>query len=257
MKLKTAAQALKRFAAIQTNVVIAVVAFLSNNNSANALCGKVDAGAIYAHIDVLNFGHTDHVCDMGGIKADSAILLVDGYGFALKPNIILAGNNDSYLFVESIGLGHCTPITCITKDLVVTPSVGVQFTQFKTEFEHTRNGIFDVHESFSSISPYVALEVCYTFCTNWRICGMVQYAWSRTHTTIKGTLNNPFIAPIPIDFKDRSKSNTEGPSYSAMLEYDVTKKWSVNIGATYNISLSHEKHGLRGYGVKLGTAYWF
>jgi hypothetical protein len=42
-----------------------------------------------------------------------------------------------------------------------------------------------------------------------------------------------------------------------MLETDINDCWSVNIGGAYNISLSHEKHGLRAYGGRLALAYWF
>ncbi len=72
---------------------------------------------------------------------------------------------------------------------------------------------------------------------------MYQYVWSRTITRIKG-------------FKD-TKSSPKGSNYSVMIESDINEKWSVNLGAAYNTSLTKEKHGLRGYGVRWGFAYWF
>lgn len=240
-----------------TFVITLLICLFSGKSSIEAICGRADVGAVYAHIDILQSEHTVHRMDVGGVKADATIVLFEGLGFALKPNVILTGSDNGNLFIEGIGFAHVTPLwNC----LYLTPSVGVQFTQLKTHFDNEELGLEHIHEHFHSISPYLALEISYTFCERWRICGMYQYSWSRTHTTIKWPkefLQSPIAMMFPDTFQKRSSSNTQGPSYSAMIEYDITKKWSVNLGAAYNKSLSREKHGLRGYGIKLGTAYWF
>ena len=127
------------------------------------------------------------------------------------------------------------------------PLTGVNWGWLKTklEIENPFNPLanIDLTEKFRSISPYVAFEASYTFCPGWRVVGNIQYAWSRTHTTIE-----PFI---------KDTSHSEGFSYSGMIEYDLNPCWSVNLGALYNQSLTKEKHGLRGWGCKLGLAYWF
>jgi hypothetical protein len=40
------------------------------------ICGKVDAGPTYVHIDVLESGHTIKRLEMGGVKADSSIVVL-------------------------------------------------------------------------------------------------------------------------------------------------------------------------------------
>ena len=100
-----------------------------------------------------------------------------------------------------------------------------------------------VEERFRSCSPYLALELSYTFRPFCRLVLNYQYAWSRTHTTISRIVNE--------------KSHSEGFSYSGMLEHDLNNNWSVSVGGAYNVSLTKEKHGLRAYGCKVGVAYWF
>jgi outer membrane scaffolding protein for murein synthesis (MipA/OmpV family) len=98
-------------------------------------------------------------------------------------------------------------------------------------------------EKFRSISPYLSIEGSYTFTKGWRVVGTIQYSYSRTHTIVK---------PLVDD-----KSHSEGFSYSAMIEHDLTQQWSVNLGGAYNLSLTKEKHGMRIWGFKLGIARWF
>lgn len=204
-------------------------------------CGKIDLAPAYVHIDVLESGKTIHRMNMAALKGDISYLPFAGYGIVIKPTFLCA-TGDGKLASGGVGLGHCTPITdCLT----LTPHAGVLWTYIQTHIDiHTPFfTIPHVRETFRSTSGYLALEITYKIAQGWRISGMFQYVWSRTYTKIKD------LVPL-------QKDHAMGPNYALMLEYDITDKWSVNIGGAYNISLSKEKHGLRGAGVKVGVAYW-
>lgn len=215
---------------------VALFAFIQHKLHAD-VCGKVDIGAVYAHVDVLESGHTVKSIDMGGIKLDGNIVVWKGV--CLKPSFLYA-DHQGQLLSGAIGVGHYTPLN---EKFSLTPSVGCLWTQLKTHIDFAEYGLFNLKERFRSVSPYLALEAAYCFGQGWRLCGMYQYAWSHTHTK---------IASFPKD-----KSDAQGPNYSLMIEKDLNENWSVSLGGAYNISLSKERHGLRGYGLRLATAYWF
>lgn len=208
-----------------------------------AMCrGKIDVGPAYVHVDVLKSGKTDHRMDMPAFKAEV------NYRFwkclVIRPAFLYGRSScRDEAITGGVGLGAFIPCN---KQLAFMPVVGINMGYLRTcyDLEHP---LFPhpvrVEEKFHSSTPYVALEVSWTFYPAWRLVANYQYSWSRTRTTIK-----PFV-------KDRSHS--EGSCYSAMIEHDVNKNWSVNFGGLYNESLTKEKHGLRYYGFKLGVAYWF
>lgn len=209
-------------------------------------CGRWDIGPAYARIDVLESGHTVKTVNMGAIRTDATIIPSKEWGFCIKPCFLYGKGHHGELITGGAAVGFCCPFRdCF----YFTPLVGCTLTQFKTKIDvpvpvmDMIVTLEDVKERFRSVSPYIGLEITYSFWDCWRICGMYQYAWSRTHTTLKHLL--------------KSKSKACGPNYSLMIERDINKNWSVNIGAAYNISLTKEKHGLRGMGVKLGVAYWW
>lgn len=216
---------------------------------ANGCGGKVDVGPIFAHIDVLQSGHTIKKLDMAGAKANATIMLKEGRGFCVKPDIIYASGHGE-LISGSFGFGHVTPIT---KQLCITPSFGVTLTNLRTSVNVPIPPLpKDVHfkQRFRSVGPYIAIEATYKICEGLRVAGNIIYSWSHTHTRSWGH-------PGGTNVVQKSKGNSAGPTYSAMIEKDLTDKFSVNIGAMYNTSLDSKKHGLRGYGFKLGAAYWY
>lgn len=207
--------------------------------SLEARCGgKIDIGAAYVHLDILEHHKTVQTLNLPGVKADATIMIKDG--FCLKPSILYASGKGS-LVTGGVGLGHCFPL--FNNRLTLTPYGGCNFTSIHTTIDLPMFGLKHLKERFRSVSPYIALEAAYNITDRWRICGYVQYAWSRTHTIIKRVAND--------------KSNSKGPNYAAMIEYDLTKKWSIHVGAAYNITLTREKHGIRGAGCKVGVARWF
>ncbi len=199
--------------------------------------GKVDIAPAFVHLDVLNFGKTVKTMDIPALKIDSNYLIYKG--LCIKPGF-LYGSNRGSLLTAGMGLGFFIPINA----WCVTPSIGVNYTQLKTKIPLVLTEVkFLAQEKFRSWSPYIAMEIFYKVIKGLRIGVQVQYAWSRSHVTIKNIGSD--------------KSNAKGPSYAMLLERDFCEHWSLNLGVAYNISLTREKHGLRGYGMKLGVARWF
>lgn len=213
------------------------------HQSAEAQCsGKVDIGPAYVHIDLLESGHTVKRLDMAAVKADATIVPLKNYfpGLCLKPTI-LYGSGHGDLFTTGIGIGHFIPVN---DKLCLTPSIGYTYTDLRARINLRNFGLLNLKEKFRSNGIYLCLEANYKFWECWRISGQIQYVWSHTHTT---------ISQLP----GKQRSNAKGFNYAALLERDLNQCWSVNLGFAYNESLTHERHGLRGYGTKVGIAYWF
>lgn len=226
-----------------SSVLLILTALISLSHSLFAdTCGKIDIGPAIIHIDVLESNKTIKKVNMLGVKADGSYLIWKGV--CLKGGALYGRQGHSETASGNIGIGHYTPI-CPTFSF--TPSIGCTFTQFHTHLPHP---FFPatLKERFRSISPYLALEATYTIVPGWRISAFYQYAFSRTYTRISSTL-------LPKSLT--TKSNPKGPNYSFLLEHDLNEHWSINLGGSYNISLTKEKHGIRAYGGRLAIAYWF
>lgn len=217
---------------------------------ANGCGAKWDMAPVFVHVDVLHEGHTIKKLDMGGFKTNGTIMIKEGWGFCIKPDILYAQGHGE-LISGSIGIGHVTPIT---NKLCITPTVGESMTNLRTSYtDHSLApfGISRVHlkERFRSTAPFIALEATYKICEGLRIGGSFMYSWSRCHTRLE---NNS------LELVKKIKSHSAGPTWSALIEKDLNECWSVNAGASYNSSLDKsKKEGLRGYGFKLGVARWF
>jgi hypothetical protein len=199
--------------------------------------GKIDMGPTILDIDILESGKTVETLHMKGIKGDATILVYQG--LCIKTGFIW-GRGHGQLAAGSIAVGYYLPII---ENLKILPSVGMAWSNLHTRVDFEQFGLFDLRERFRSSSPFIALEVCYTFAKKWTVIGLYQYAWSRTHTKIGHIISN--------------KSHSDGPNYALGIDYSLNEQWSVSFGVGYNITLSHEKHGIRGKGAKLGLAYYF
>lgn len=230
---------IKRLALTTLYICVAVFTFVKQRIVAE-VCGKVDGGPVFLHIDVLESGKTVKKLNMAAIKLDSSVLVWKG--LCIKPSFLYGCQGHAQVCSGGCGIGHYTPLT---EKCSITPSFGVSFTELRTTISLPvlPEVKMRFREKFRSISPYMALDASYCFTPSWRIIGFFQYAWSRTHTTIKNL--------------GSQKSHSDGPNYALAIEHDMNKYWSINLAAAYNISLTKEKHGLRGYGVRLGVAYWF
>ena len=219
---------------------LAVLCLALQSTAIHADCaGKIDVGPAYVHIDVLENHRTIKTMDLIAFKGDANYLIYKG--FCIKPSV-LYGNGHGSICSAGVGLGHCFPL--FSNRIVLTPSLGCTWTNLKTTVSIPTPffTLKNLKERFRSTSPYICFELTVNLNEKWRFSGLYQYAWSRTHTIIKHFVH--------------AKSHSRGPNYGLQLEYDFAKNWSVNLGGAYNLTLSKEKHGLRGAGVKLGLVRW-
>lgn len=202
--------------------------------------GKIDVGPAYVHLDVIEDKETVKDLDLPAVRADMCLCSANGY--TLKPMILYGKSHDGELLSYGGSLGRCIPFG---KVLIINPQVGATYTLLHTSIHLDLGGLGQIkfQEKFRSIAPYLGLEIYIEFAEHWRLCVSGQYAWSFSKTKIKDLLT--------------CNSNSEGPAYGLLLEYDFACNWSVNVGAAYNESMSKEKNGLRGRGIKLGLARWF
>jgi hypothetical protein len=205
-----------------------------------AVIGKVDIGPAYIHLDILESGRTIDRLDMMGVRGDFSYFIHKG--LYVKPTVLYGngGSNMGGLFTASLGVGYLIPLC---KNFLIAPSFGVNYGHIWTKVDFPAYQLKNLTETFKSWAPFIEADIYYTFVPSWRICAGVQYSWSRSD--------------IKIDKLGKSKSKSQGFAYSLLLEHDLNDQWSCNIGAAYNLSLSKEKHGLRGKGVKVGIVRWF
>lgn len=205
--------------------------------------GRADFGVAYLAVDILESGKTIETLYMRGVKGDATILVYQG--LAIKPNFLF-GWGHGELSSGGVAVGYYIPMEYfipMCKNFSILPNVGIAFSYLSTHVSFEELELFHLKERFRSSSPYIGMDFSYTFLEVWSIFGTYQYAWSGTHTK---------IAKL-----GSQKSHSCGPNYNLGIEYAITPKWGVNFGVGYNITLSKEKHGLRGKGAKLGMAYYF
>jgi len=217
--------------------IITFFIILFGFSSAYALQGRVDVGPLIMDIDILESGKTIETLHMKGVKGDATLLVYEG--LCIKPGFIW-GQGHGELTSGTIAVGYYIPVT---KKLKLLPNVGVTWSYLYTHIDLEDVGLFHLKERFRSSSPFIGMEICYTLTDKWSFMGIYQYAWCQTHTK---------ITSIGSD-----KSHSCGPNYAIAVEYSLDAHWSMTAGAGYNITLSKEKHGLRGKGAKLGIAYYF
>lgn len=198
---------------------------------------KIDVGPAFVHLDILESGRTMDRMDLPSIRADASYLFESG--ICLKPTV-LYGSNQGSLLTTSFSVGQYLPLN---EQWSFLPNLGISYSYVRTSIDFPFLELHNLRERFRSISPFLGLDAYYSFNPTWRVCGSIQYAWSCTHTDIQHLV--------------KSKSNCKGPNYSLLVEKDLNPSWSLNLGMGYNISLSKEKHGLRGTGVKIGLARWY
>lgn len=203
--------------------------------------GKLDVGPAFLHIDILESGRTVKRMDMWAIRSDFSYFLHKG--LYIKP-IVLYGNGGAAkggIFSGSLGFGYYIPLR---EKLAIAPSVGVTYSHLWTKIDFEPLQLIGLREKFRSWAPYLGLDLYFNFRPDCRVCVGAQYAWAWTKTSIQKLVKN-------------DKSHSQGFAYSILLEYDLNSKWSINFGAAYNLTLTKEKHGLRGTGIKAGLVRWF
>lgn len=204
--------------------------------------GKVDIGATIMDVDVLESGKTVETLHMKGAKGDATILIYQG--LCLKGGF-LWGSGDGKLRAGSTAVGYYIPIT---EKFKILPNVGITWSYLHFGLDLEELQLFDLKERFRSSSPFIGMEFSYSITDTWTLVGVYQYAWSHTQTKIRSDILGTIV---------NDKSHSCGPNYSLGVDYSLNKHWSIVFGVGYNITLSKEKHGLRGKGAKLGIAYYF
>lgn len=208
-------------------------------------CGKVDLGAAYVHIDLLENGVTSERMDIPAGRLDICYGIWGGV--AIKGNVTYGYNNQE-LLMTGVGLAHITPIT---DRITLTPVAGFNYSYLDTEADILLPLPFgyltDISRTFRSYAGFIGLEGTYKICDGLRLYVSYQYAWTRNITDF----NLP--DPLPSRFREHS----EGSAVSVQLEKDLNDKWSVNVAGAYNNSMSKERNGMRAYGFKAGIARWF
>lgn len=204
--------------------------------------GKVDIGPTLMDIDVLESGKTVKTLHMKGGKADATVLIYQG--LCIKPGVMW-GSGHGKLRAGSLAVGYYIPITDKFK---ILPNVGITWSYLHFGLDLEELQLFDLKERFRSDSPFIGMEFCYSITDKWTLMAVYQYAWSRTQTKIRSELLGTIV---------NDKSHSDGPNYSLGVDYSLNKHWSIIFGVGYNITLSKEKHGIRGKGAKLGIAYYF
>lgn len=199
--------------------------------------GKVDVGPTFLSVDLLKSGKTEETLRMYGVKADATVLVYQG--LAIKPSILLGWGHGS-LTSASIAAGYYLPIS---QQFKILPNVGMNWSYLSTHIDIKEASLFHLRERFRSASPFIGIDLSYSITPKWTIIGAYQYAWCKTDTK---------IGKFPND-----RSHSCGPNYSLGIDYSYNDQFSINLGFGYNISLSKEKHGIRGKGLKLGGAYYF
>lgn len=214
-----------------------IILALSFSPVYGALKGKVDLGPALIDIDILESGKTIKTLHMKGVKGDATVLVYEG--LCIKPGFIWARGHGQ-LTSGTIAVGYYLPVM---KKLRILPNVGITWSYLYTRVDFEEFNLFDLKERFRSSSPFIGMEFCYLLTDKWTLMAIYQYAWCRTHTKIDSLVSD--------------KSHSCGPNYAIGIDYSVNQNWSVTFGVGYNITLSKEKHGLRGKGAKLGIAYYF
>lgn len=220
--------------------------------------GKIDAGATALEVQVFLDGEKVETTNYYGINSTATLALLYGVcgndslldGIVLKPRALGAWNGGSYIWNTALGIGYYIPIG----DFSVTPLVGEFYGELSTHAPAAilRPDVFgpDVPQHSKSYGTYIGIDLSYTLC-DWMFSLSYQYAWTHTKTHYN-TPTNPFFFPTNT-FHDHSS----GSSIAGQIDYYINDCWSINLAAAYNESLTHEKHGLKIYGVRLGMGYTF
>jgi len=204
------------------------------------VCGKIEIAPAFLHIDILESGHTVKRMDMWAARGDFSYNVYKG--LFIKPMVMYGHNNAAKGGIFSAGLQASYYIP-FNKKWAISPGVGLGYCHLWTKIDVPDYNLYGLKERFKSLSPFLSLDVYYTFFEGFRVIASYQYSFSRTHTSIQ--------------MLGKSRSHSEGPVYGMQLEYDLSPNWSLNLGAAYNISLTKEKHGIRGSGIKGAAVYWF
>lgn len=223
-----------------------VFACLSFGTLAAQIQGAADLGATWLKVDVLESGKTVDTLYMRGVRGEATVAVYQG--LAVKPLFLFAwGHGD--LATGSLAVGYYLPVA---EKWRIFPNFGGTLSYLSTKIDVEVDEIpglrfEDVKERFRSSTAFLGLDVHFLATDKITVRLSYQYGWSHTHTKLSHKEHE-----LP-----NSKGHSCGGNYALGVDYAVTPSWSITAGAAYNITLSKEKHGLRGCGGKLGVSYYF
>lgn len=209
--------------------IIFGIGFLSKAEAA----GKVDVGAIYVNLQLINNGDKSQELDLYGARIDTSFQIV--HGLLGKVAASYANGDGSDFVFLTTALGYYIPIQ---KCFILIPQGGLSYSHLNTKLDP-----FDLDEKFTSYTPFVGIEAVYKYSECINISGSVLYGFAQTKTEIESFPN--------------TKGESKGPSYAIMAEYMLTKCASISLTWAYNLSMSREKHGIKGQGARLAFGYYF
>jgi hypothetical protein len=183
---------------------------------------------------------------MGGARFDATVQVIDGWPILFRPNAFFA-LGDGNIYSGTLGVGVYVPTWWDW--LTFIPSNGVTYSHLHTYVDllvDTPFGSISIpnqKEKFESTSYFLSLDTVIKFNEQNYFTFITQYAWSRTHTTVGNLVY--------------AKGRSDGINIAAVYDYYMTKNWVISAAGAYNKSLSHEKHGIKAFGAKLGISYYF
>ncbi|GAB4237376.1 MAG: hypothetical protein Tsb0021_17210 [Chlamydiales bacterium] len=217
-------------------LLLTCLSYMITLPSEAAVKGRVEAAPIYLHLRTIFSGQTNKEVDLYGGRADATLIPIENNGFCIKPFLFGGAGKDSDLISYGCGIGYFFPV----KNFYLIPTVGISRTRFDIPFVST---IGNLDQKFRSVSYNVGGEIIY----KWNEClyftGVYQYGFAHTTTDI--------------ELLGRSTGHSQGSNYAAVIDYYIRECAALSLGFGYNTSLSRERHGLKGYGLKFGLAYLF
>lgn len=230
---------IRRIASLFPRVCLLALALTSSAQAA----GKIDFGPVYVNMRVLENGDVRDRLDMYGARGDATLQVFPGHcylkGLVVKPSITFADGKGTF-FATGIGVGYAVPVM---DKVLVTTAVGYTYCSLNTHVSYPDFGLFHLKQDTSSTAPYLGIDVSYKVLPCLLLSASYQYGWARTRTTIE-----------TLGF---SKGKSSGGTYSAMVDYYFTECWSVNAAWAYNEMLTHELHGTKSNGCRIGLGYTY
>ena len=210
------------------------------------LKGKVDIGPAYVHLETIVDNRTFSKTDLGAIKFDGNVYNDQGWGSKLSvlQSVWDMDSTGEDATTIQLAVGRYIPVTsCLT----LFPEVGIGWSSITTDLELAT--MIPLKRVSKSPGYFIGFEGCYSITKCFRFCGQFLWGWTKIKSEFKTKESNQLVNTV--------HSTGSGPVLSALLEYDLNNRWSVNIGGAYNLSWDDDNNGLRAWGGKAGIAYWF
>lgn len=210
------------------------------------LKGKADLGLAYVHLETIVQNRTFSKTDLLALRFDGNLYTDQGWATKLSvlQSVLDMDSTGEDATTAQIAVGRYLPVT---SNFILFPQIGLSWSNITTDLEIPTS--FPVYRESRATGYFLGCEGCYSFTKCMRLCGQFVWGWT--------DIDSKFIEKQSNITFDRIDSTGSGPILSAMFEYDLNNKWSLNIAGAYNLSWDDDNNGLRAWGGKAGIAYWF